>query len=209
MLVSKGTTSAIEKVTAILAQLAIEAKVIDKQNKQLKSHSLLQDKAIFSEHLFSTYSDSIYDYVNEVQKKTVELKRLIDGNKVELSHNRLLLIEQQISALINALNANKSIHNEAQNRLNAIKSRKIKMVADKIIKPTQSLYQNLAEHHEFERRLAEMLRDKEIEFKISPTNKTQMLSQEILVLHQRLGRCRQAISKIELQIEFAEKRQQT
>ena len=75
---------------------------------------------------------------------------LINGRK-ELSHNRLQSIEQQISAILNAIRSNKGIHQEAQYRLTAINARRYKKAAKQLFKSSQALYQQLSEHHEFER----------------------------------------------------------
>ena len=50
-----------------------------------------------------------------------------------------------------------------------------------------------------------MLNERELLRKSASPAKAKKLSDEVLALHQRLGRCRQAISKIERQIEVAEK----
>jgi primosomal replication protein N'' len=195
----------LDRITAVLDDLTEQAKIVDEVNQQTKSHYLLKDKNVFSEELFSTNSDRILVYVNEVRGKTVELSRLLSRGKNELSHNRLQRIEQQISAIINALRSNKGIHQEAQYRLNAINTRRYKKAAKQLFQSSQALYQQLSEHHEFERRLIGMIDERdEIRKSVTPS-KANKIAAEILALHQRLGRCRQAISKIERQIELAEK----
>ena len=164
-----------------------------------------RDKDIFSEALFATNSDKIYDYVNEIQVKTIELSRLLRNGKIELSQSRLQNIEQQITAIMNAIRSNKSIHQEAQYRLTAINARRYKKAAKELFKSSQALYQQLSEHHEFERRLLAMLSERELLRVNATSSKANKISSEVLALHQRLGRCRQAISKIERQIEVSEK----
>jgi primosomal replication protein N'' len=51
-----------------------------------------------------------------------------------------------------------------------------------------------------------MLTEKELELSKCNNDKRQEISQEVLALHQRLGRCRKAISLIERDIAFTEKR---
>ena len=201
--------SAIEKIKTILAALSRQASDIDAKNSRSKSHYLLKDKSLFSELLFSTYSDKFLPYVQEVEKRTLELERMIKANKADFAHSLAEKIERQISALVNGLNSNQSMHDEAAMRskaLKSIKAKKYKKAIANLAQPTQELYQKLSEHHEFERRLLEMVQVREQERTSSTLAKARVLSQEILALHQRLGRCRQAIVKIERQIEFAEKR---
>ena len=50
-----------------------------------------------------------------------------------------------------------------------------------------------------------MIQIRELERQHASTKKSQQLSAEVLVLHQRLGRCRQAISKLEREIAQSEK----
>lgn len=195
----------LDRITAVLDNLAEQAKTIDLENEQTKSHYLLKDKDIFSEALFATNSDKIYDYVNEIQVKTIELSRLLRNGKIELSQSRLQNIEQQITAIMNAIRSNKSIHQEAQYRLTAINARRYKKAAKELFKSSQALYQQLSEHHEFERRLLAMLSERELLRVNATSSKANKISSEVLALHQRLGRCRQAISKIERQIEVSEK----
>lgn len=201
-----NSSTSLKKIDAIILDLQQTAQVLDSSNNKLKAHKLLKDSALFSSDLFSTSSDLFTDYVNEIKVNSIQLKRFISSKNMPLAEYRIESIERQISSLLNAFNANKSIHNEAQNRLNANKIRRFKDSAKNLIKPSQNLYQTLAEHHEFERRLEQMLSDKENERNMAPSQKMDILSQEVLVLHQRLGRCRQAISKIETSIVNLEKR---
>ena len=195
----------LERIYTVLDDLSQQAKQIDDENQKTKSHYLLQDKNVFSESLFVVNSDKIQPYVEEVRGRTAELSNLLSKGRKELSHNRLQGIEQQISAIINALRSNKGIHQEAQYRLNAINSRRYKKAAKQLFQSSQALYQQLSEHHEFERRLQVMLEDRE-KLRLSATpSKVNKVAAEVLALHQRLGRCRQAISKIERQIELSEK----
>ena len=55
--------SAINKIHAILEQLDQQAIQIDQQNKQSKSHKIIQENDIFSEALFNTHSDLFHPYI--------------------------------------------------------------------------------------------------------------------------------------------------
>ena len=199
--------SAFKRFKVLLEHLSTQATEVDHKNAHSKAHRLLADNALFSDDLFSTYSDKFYPYVKEVERKVDELSRLITHDKKEFAFNQLPKLEQQISSLVTALNANQSMHNEAQHRLNAFKNKRYKKAAQNVMQSSHELHKKLAETHEFERRLAQMIVEREQQRTNNNHSKAQQkLSQEILTLHQRLGRCRQAISKIEFQIEFSEKR---
>lgn len=198
--------SSIDKINHILSILHAQAVDVDMANSHNKSFSLRKDHAVFSEALFSTKSDKLSHYVDEIRKKTEELGLLISAKKVQFSYARLALIEQQISAIKNAINANESQNNASKQHIQMLKNKKYRQAAQSFIQPTQSLYQKLSETHEFERRLLDMLDQKQLQFSQATKSTKDKISEELLVLHQRLGRCRQAISKLERQIEMSEKR---
>jgi primosomal replication protein N'' len=200
------SVSSLNKINDILSSLHTQAVEIDLANSKNKSFSQRKDNPVFSETLFSTNSDKISDYVDEIIKKTHELALLISAKKVQFSYARLALIEQQISAINNAINANSSQNKASKQRIQMLKNIKYRQAAKSFIQPTQSLYQKLSETHEFERRLLDMLEQKQRQFSQATNNTKDKISNELLVLHQRLGRCRQAISKLERQIELSEKR---
>ena len=192
--------TAIDKIHNILEQLSVQAQHIDQKNKQAKSHKVIQENDIFSEALFLTHSDLFLPYVLEVKKQTHELSRLLTAKKNELAHNRLLQIEQQISALRNALNSNSELHKEPEQRLVAMKARRYKKAAQAVMQSSHNLHNKLNETFEFERRLVEMIEARELQRQKATAKVSQQLSEEVLALHQRLGRCRQAISKLEREI---------
>lgn len=198
-------------------RLAVEAKQIDAKNTKNKSHRLIENNNLFSPSLFSSQSDRYLPYVEEIERKLAEFTRLVASNKITLSKKSLEHLEQQISAISIALQANSTIHQAAKlsfdaNKKIRIKKAKAKQVskyrdlAKTLILNSHQLYQKLTEHHEFERRLMDMLMEKERQRLECKKHESEKLSFEVLTLHQRLGRCRKAISTIERDIELAEKR---
>lgn len=198
-------------------RLAIEAKQIDTQNTQNKSHRLIENNNLFSPTLFFSQSDRYLPYVEEIERRLAEFTRLVATNKIALSKALLEHLEQQISAISNALHANSTIHQAAKLSFNANKKVKIRKakakqvskyrdLAKQLVLSSHQLYQKLTEHHEFERRLMDMLMEKERQRLECKKHESEKLSFEVLTLHQRLGRCRKAISTIERDIELAEKR---
>ena len=209
--------NSIERLTEVLKDLAIEAKQIDTNNTQKKSHRLIENNNLFSPTLFFSQSDRYLPYVEEIERRLAEFTRLVATNKIELSKALLTHLEQQIFAISNALQANSTIHQAAKlsfdaNKKIRIKKAKAKQVntyrdlAKKLVLSSHQLYQKLTEHHEFERRLMDMLSEKERQRLESKKHESEKLSVEVLTLHQRLGRCRKAISAIQREIELAEKR---
>jgi len=192
------------KLSNVVASLLERAKDVDSKNLNNKSFALRKNNTMFSESLFNTSNSNLLPYVLEVQSKIHQLEKLLDNHKNQFSFDRIQLIEQQIAAIMNAINANESQNKASQQRMDTLKKKKYRKAAQSMLMPIQSLYQKLAETHEFERRLQDMLNIKQLE--MSKSNSQTEICDEILILHQRLGRCRQAISKIERQIELSEKR---
>lgn len=214
----------IDRLSSLIDHLMAQAKRTDNYNSELKSHRLIENNNLFSQSLFSTQSDQISSYVEEIKTQLASFKRLYttsdsNNNKQELAKSSLLQIEQQISAVFNALQANQSMHESAQmsydhkikSRKQAFKKQQSQKEYDKYNKLTKGvlvssheLYQKLNEHHEFERRLVDMIAEREQQrSRARSTNNN--VSEEILALHQRLGRCRKAITSIERDIELSEK----
>jgi primosomal replication protein N'' len=209
--------NSIERLSVLLRTLDVKAKQIDLKNTQVKAHRLIENNNLFSATLFVSQSDRFSPYIKEVQRRIAEFSRLVTADKIELSKVLLQQIEQQISAISNALHSNSVMHQAAKLSFDAnnkvrIKKAKAKQVnkynelTKNIMLNSHQLYQKLTEHHEFERRLMDMVAEREVTRAKCKNHESEKLSTEVLALHQRLGRCRKAISTIERDIELAEKR---
>ncbi|WP_206484458.1 primosomal replication protein PriC [Thalassotalea sp. G2M2-11] len=198
------TQHTIARLHQVLENLHSQANEIDQQNKQNKAFSFRKDTPLFSEALFHSHSEYFVPYVNEVKNKVAELALLLEQHQHQFSIERLQKVEQQISAIINAIKSNQTLNKTSAKQFAINQQRKYKLAAQSVIASSQALHQKLAETFEFERRLQVMLDEKQKQ--LLTTKHQQTITNEILVLHQRLGRCRQAISKLERQIEMSEKR---
>lgn len=217
---------AVSRLSSLIEHLHVQAQQTDKANSTKSSHRLLENNNLFSQHLFNTQSDQISEYVTEIQKRLNEFSRLCDtsdgnANKVEFAKSSLEHLEQQISAILSALKANQSMHQaakanfEIKKRIKAnsvkkaqqLQSEKYNKMAKTVLLSSHQLYQQLNEHHEFERRLLDMITEREQQMARARNIVNDKVSHEILSLHQRLGRCRKAISVIERNIEQSEKKQ--
>jgi primosomal replication protein N'' len=212
---------AISRLSTLLDHLSVQAKQKDQLNSKHESHRLIENNNLFSLHLFTTESDQLSLYVDEVRKRLNEFSRLYhlgdkNTNKAEFALSSLQRIEQQISALMNAIQANQSMHKAAQVSYDVKKKVRVKIaqnkqknhydkIAKSVLLSSHQLHQQLNEHHEFERRLVDMITEREQQRIRSKSINTDKISQEVLALHQRLGRCRKAISDIERNISLSEK----
>jgi primosomal replication protein N'' len=104
-----------------------------------------------------------------------------------------------------SFNAKKNVRRKSAQAAQLNQTDKYNKMAKSVLLSSHQLYQQLTEHHEFERRLKDMITEREQERTRSKSANIDKLSQEVLALHQRLGRCRKAISAIERNIEQAEK----
>ena len=209
--------NSIERLSVLLQALDVKAKQTDIRNSQIKAHRLIENNNLFSPILFVSQSDQFSPYIKEVHRRISEFSRLVAANKVDLSKVLLQQIEQQISAISNALQSNSVMHQAAKLSFDANSKVRIKKAKEKqankygelaknMMQSSHQLYQKLSQHHEFERRLMDMLAERERARMQCKKHESEKLSAEVLALHQRLGRCRRAISTIERDIEQAEKR---
>jgi primosomal replication protein N'' len=161
--------------------------------------------------------------VQRLKKKLIDFSKLYAKNddcavKIGLAKASLAHIEQQLSALITAIKSNSVIHKAAKinndatnnvrkkyfNNINR-QNRTHKKLAKTILHSSHQLHKKLTEHHEFERRLIKMISDREKKLQINSSSA--LLNNEMLALHQRLGRCRKAIYAIEVDIAKTNKQE--
>jgi primosomal replication protein N'' len=145
----------------------------------------------FDSTLFSCRSPELTDYVLEAQRNLTHLQQhsLSDGARLRLVQR----LSEQTAALTQAF------RNVDVRQKNTAKSAKLKAVVEKINASGQQLYQQLSETQEFERRLLDMIT-------LASRDNSGHAVQRTLALHARLGRCRQALSEIERQIQDLERR---
>jgi primosomal replication protein N'' len=215
--------SVIRRLSTLLSSLHDQSCQLDAINTQDKSHRLIENNNLFSNHLFSAQSDQLSDYSSEIKKKLIDFSKLYAKNddcavKIELAKASLAHIEQQLSALITAIKSNSVIHKAAKinndatnnvrkkyfNNINR-QNRNHKKLAKTILHSSHQLHKKLTEHHEFERRLIKMISDREKNLQIN--SNSAVLNNEMLALHQRLGRCRKAIYAIEVDIAKTNKQE--
>ncbi|MBK5072307.1 primosomal replication protein [Budviciaceae bacterium CWB-B4] len=142
----------------------------------------------FDDQLFNQRDSRLSHYLTEVEKNLQQLKQEVDKNRLE----QVAFLAERIVAQITAL----------QRELATLNLRKSNTTA---VKTNSDIYQTLAQHQDYERRLQEMLRDKESQLIQQTTLQAQQhIQKELAALEGRLMRCRQALKRIEKQIERRE-----
>lgn len=194
----------INKLSALLAPLEEQCKKVDQLTLNHKANKQLTDKAIFSSNLFSCQSDKLTPYFFETKKQLASLTYALAHKKDDISQLLIYKIEQQITAIYNAIQAN-NVRLSQATQLDLQKKLRYKNAVKKVVQSSHEMYQKLAEYHEFERRLMLMVNEKNLQRQQNTSQTINNTTDEVLILHQRLGRCRQAISKLEREIEISER----
>ena len=167
-----------------LQQLRTQADAIDLNQVSGKPQNW------FDTNLFSCRSSDLADYVAEAQRN---LAHLYDQHLSTATRQRLVQrLSEQTSALTRAFR-------NVDTRRKPMAKARLTAAVQRISATSQQLYQQLSEVQQFERRLLDMIALE------SRDNSSQAI-QRTLALHARLGRCRKALSEIELQIQQLEQR---
>lgn len=176
------------------------------QDRLLKQNisNVKYEKALFSPALFPVQSVFFTPYCEYLRAQLNNLTSLIQLSNSALTSNAIERFEEQITALINALNAASIMAKERQFQRQRAK-RNTRKVVEKITQSSRELYAKLNETKDFERRLEDMLTQAQQALNAAQVSEKEIAQSKVLAIHQRLGRCRKAISQVEYEIERAEK----
>ncbi|MBS4432202.1 primosomal replication protein PriC [Pectobacterium punjabense] len=162
-------------------------------NSLSKELEPLADKAVpqsrFDRQLFSSYGTRLRDYRAEVEQNLHTIKQLVAEQRTDRVAFLAEKLVSQIAALQREL-ATQSLRRQEQRTTP---------------QPDEDVYHKLAEHQDYERRLLSMIQDRE-SLLITQTlfSEQQRLQKELAALEGRLARCRQALARLERQIERRE-----
>lgn len=208
------TRELIGKTRAQIGLLYRQTEQIDRQNAQIKS-ARFKYRDYFNRDLFHCNSTALFDYVKEAEENLNTLLRHNQQSQHQLAP-RGEQLTRQLMALVQAVRANEIAVKEQRFTSDSNKKRfankqqsgqqAARQSAGHLMANSHQLYQELAQHHEYERRFNEMIYERQTKMAASKGQVAQQLQKEILALHQRLGRCRRAISVIEERIQMAESR---
>ncbi|MCW2474733.1 MULTISPECIES: primosomal replication protein [unclassified Symbiopectobacterium] len=142
----------------------------------------------FDRQLFQSHGTRLRDYLSEVEQNFQSLRHLVTENRTE----RVAFMTEKLVAQIGALQRELSTQ--------ALRRQEKTPVAI-----ASDLYQKLAEHQDYERRLNLMIQDRESQLDRATTlSAQQQLQREVAALEGRLARCRQALARLERQVERRE-----
>lgn len=167
--------------------LALQEKIaaLETQIAPIADQELAQRR--FDDNLFSARNKTLRHNMDELQRHVNQLTQCVDENRPD----QVRFLAEKIVAQIAALNreaATQSLRKKEQHYTQR----------DSQV----DLYQRLAQHQDYERRLAQMTNDRELELGSAPSfAEQQKIQKELAALSGRLVRCRQALQRIEKQIE--------
>ena len=142
----------------------------------------------FDRQLFQSHGTRLRDYLSEVEQNFQALRHLVEEDRAE----RVAFMTERLVAQIGALQ--REISTQALRRQ---EKTPVAIASD--------LYQKLAEHQDYERRLNLMIQDRESQLDRAVTlSAQQQLQREVAALEGRLARCRQALVRLERQVEKRE-----
>ncbi len=172
-----------------LAQLEIQAAELDRRRGE-------HHQPLFDERLFHGQARLVTPCVKEALSTYETIRRESDTGRLtaaraEFLSERLLA---QLSAIQRELATTKLRQHEPKHRSH-------------FRKPINSLYQELAQHQEWERRLIDMVREKEYLVNHTSFAQQQEAQKALLATEQRLKRCQAAKLKLENQITYRERNQ--
>lgn len=161
--------------------------LIERLASQINEHPNKSEQCLFSPGLFQSLSHNLNDYLSEINTNYFTIKRMVEKKQnINISFLSERLIEQ-IAAITREI-ATRPLQQTEKYRNNK-----------------EDIYQKLARHQDYQRRLQDMIRDKQLILnkQIYQHEKIQ-LQQEIASYENRLSRCQYAIKQIERQIEHYE-----
>lgn len=193
-------SSPVDKLKWHVDNLVIKADEFDKAKWFDKNRFIQSQPSLFNNRLFASKSLKLTDYVDEISAALKSLPPLEHRHAYQFAITK---IGEQIEAVIKVLKSTPVWAKE-----NVAKSKKqqvYRQAVAKIMQSSHELYQELSQNHEFERRLLEMLQERERTLAEASNQDAQRLQKEIFALHMRLGRCRKAIAVVEDKIVQVEK----
>ncbi|KII75543.1 primosomal replication protein [Vibrio renipiscarius] len=179
----------LKPLVSTLEHLAVQAAQIDRKRSE-------HHQPLFDETLFHCKARLLVPCVKETQSTLNTIVREQDSGR--LTTLRAEYLTERLFAQLSAL--------QREIATQPIRKNEPKHYSH-YQKPINVLYQELAQHQDWERRLMEMARDKLAELECAPPFAQQNAQQALLSTEQRLERCRVSKLKIEKQISYRERHQ--
>ncbi|MDF2153654.1 primosomal replication protein [Vibrio sp. CAU 1672] len=179
-----------------ITQLSEKLDQAEKQAAQLDRQRGEHHVPLFDERLFSCRSRLLTPCVKEARGTLDTILR--EQKEQVLTSLRAEYLTERLIAQITAI----------QREISTLKIRKSEIKhSSHFRKPINVLYQELAQHQEWARRLREMVLEKQHALDTAPSYLRAEAQKILLATEQRLERCEAAVLKLENQITYREKNQ--
>ncbi|RTR35913.1 prepilin peptidase [Shewanella canadensis] len=179
---------------------------------------LLQDTERFNDELFIQTGAELKPCIEQINKSIQQLEKLI-RNKLSTSTIALSCerIQDRFTAVRRALNTTtlgvKSAEQQKAARIAQARSRRTKThndsgfnwIAAGVMQNSHQLYDELNKHHNWVQKFEQKIENLQSELENCHSADKIKMQNEILLVHRRLGKCRQAISYIEERIQAFER----
>ena len=171
----------------------------------LNQKSWFNASEFFNAGCFACHSEELKDYLSELEQQINKLKAV---SSIQYAEHLTITITEQFScfrSLLNSFSVNEK--HKSYKAKNRTRLQKVKSLTRQVTQSSQELYQELSQLQDYERRLLEMVNNKQQTLnQYSGQKHKNEYQQQVLLTQQRLGRCRQAISKVEEQIQRLDNR---
>lgn len=190
---SKHTQQLLEKLNLYIENITIQLTQleIDQHANNQYSNNTIQQR--FDPQLFKPITKHIDEYMLDITKNYDQLQQQVKNQNIEQISYLTQKIVDQITALQREL-ATQTLRKAEHQHVN---------------KPTsEQNYQTLAQYQDYQRRLENMVNDRNLllaDMSSNQIQEKQQLEREVLQLTQRYARCSQAIRSLESKIELDEK----
>ncbi len=179
---------------------------------------LLQDTERFNDELFIQSGAELKPCIEQIAKSIKQLEKLLK-NKVSLNTIALSCerIQDRFTAVRRALSTTtlgvKSAQQQKASRIAQARSRRKKShdqsgfnwIAAGVMQNSHQLYEELNKHHNWVKKFEQKIQSLQSELENCHSADKIKKQNEILLVHRRLGKCRQAISYIEDRIQAFER----
>lgn len=152
---------------------------------------------------FYSQSEDISDYLAELKNNIGKLRQTQNPERLDFISAQITNQFVCFKNLLNSQNVNKK-YTKKRSSYNKAAAQQF---AQQITRSSRELYQELSKLQEYERRLFEMVQEKQTVLNSYKGDKLRAdYQQQVLLTQQRLGRCRKAISQVEEQIQQQDNR---
>nr|WP_280925713.1 primosomal replication protein [Shewanella septentrionalis] len=212
-----NTQQLLKKLTKQLDALREEVIIHDK-NLNPWQKKLLQDTERFNNELFIQHGAILFPCITQIHSNICQLEKLIKlkvtKQAIELSCAK---IEDRFTAVKRAINStttNINIVKQQKANARARYARKSEQahaetefdwIASSVMQNSHAIYEELNKHFNWARKIEQKIAKMESNLENCHSTDKIKLQNDILLMHRRLGKCRQAIRYIEDRIQTIER----